>query len=522
MSMRRAAIFAALFFVQLAVLPPRVAVAQDITLRSRDGSIALSGTLLGFDGEFYRIQTDYGELTVDGTGVRCIGVGCPSLTAFVAEIAIAGSGTIGEVLLPALIESFALRNGLRAQRETIDDTRVVYRIADGEDRTVGRFTLDVSNTDRGFEDLLAGEADVVMALREVRPEELEAAQQAGLGNLARANRSHVLALDAIVPVVAPGNPVSTISPDMLAKVMSGKIDNWSALGGPDAPITVHLRDEGSGLSQGAEDKLLRPAQLGLHPGTVRHPDNETLARAVNADPFGLGVASYSELGGTKPLVLAGPCGFRLRAAPRNIKTEDYPLTAPMFLYTPARRLPALARDFLAFTRSDEAQRVIRRAGFVDQSPDEVPLDVQGDRLANAIAVAEGEEGLRQLQEMTQALSELQRLTITFRFEPGSIRLDAQSRSNVQALAHALESGRYDGRRLVFVGFSDGAGPSAPNLAISLRRAETVRRAVIEAAETADLDHVAIEATAFGEALPMACDDSDWGREANRRVEVWLR
>jgi phosphate transport system substrate-binding protein len=28
--------------------------------------------------------------------------------------------------------------------------------------------------------------------------------------------------------------------------------------------------------------------------------------------------------------------------------------------------------------------------------------------------------------------------------------------------------------------------------------------------------------AFGEAMPMACDDTAWGRQVNRRVEVWVR
>jgi phosphate transport system substrate-binding protein len=37
-----------------------------------------------------------------------------------------------------------------------------------------------------------------------------------------------------------------------------------------------------------------------------------------------------------------------------------------------------------------------------------------------------------------------------------------------------------------------------------------------------MDRVDISVAAFGEALPMACDDSAWGREVNRRVEVWVR
>ena len=123
--------------------------------------------------------------------------------------------------------------------------------------------------------------------------------------------------------------------------------------------------------------------------------------------------------------------------------------------------------------------------------------------------------------MVRSLSEMRRLTTSFRFETGSARLDAQSRSNVQQLARALEAGTYDTRRLVFVGFSDGQGPAAPNLRIAQKRADAVREAVLQAAETLDQDRLTIATEAFGEAMPMACDDTSWGRGVNRRVEVWL-
>ena len=76
--------------------------------------------------------------------------------------------------------------------------------------------------------------------------------------------------------------------------------------------------------------------------------------------------------------------------------------------------------------------------------------------------------------------------------------------------------------MVCVGFSDGDGPAGPNKIIAKRRAEAVRQAVSLAAETANLDRITLEVEAFGEAMPMACDDSEWGRQVNRRVEVWVR
>ena len=194
----------------------------------------------------------------------------------------------------------------------------------------------------------------------------------------------------------------------------------------------------------------------------------------------------------------------------------------MFLYFPARRLPLITREFLAFTRGPSAQIVIRRAGFVDQTPEEIPVEEQGNRFANAIITAGIETPLEELQRMTATLVPMARLTTSFRFEAGSIRLDAQSRSNVQQLARALEQGQYDARRLMFVGFSDGEGVARANREIALRRAEAVQRAVSAAAVTANLSRIDLRVDAFGEAMPIACDDSEWGRQANRRVEVWVR
>ena len=90
--------------------------AQDITLTARDGAVEISGTLLGFDGEFYRLDTIYGELTIDGTGVNCEGPACPNLTNFIAEVVISGASSMADVLMPALVEAFALRNGFSILR----------------------------------------------------------------------------------------------------------------------------------------------------------------------------------------------------------------------------------------------------------------------------------------------------------------------------------------------------------------------------------------------------------------------
>lgn len=519
MAIIRAATFAALFFLFAAIS----AAAQDVILTSRDGNVEISGNLLGFDGEFYRVDTVYGELTVDGSGVLCDGPGCPDLEDFIARITLSGAPGVGRVLMPALIEAFAVRNGHRVERRDLSDAETVRAIIDRETgRILGEFIIRLNNSDEGFADLLADMADIALSLREVRPKEAERAAAAGLGDFTARGAVRVISLDALVPVVAPSNPVQSLSMNELAGVLTGEIVNWQALGGPDAPVAVHVHSAGTGLGQATEDRILKPAQAVLAETVTHHPAGPGLAQAVAADPFALGVTSRAEVGDAREAAIRGECGFALRATRQAVKTEDYPLTAPMFLYLPARRFPKLVREFLSYLNEPAAQLVIRRAGFVDQAPEEIPLAAQGDRLANAIAGAGEETGLETLQEMTTFLTPLSRLTTSFRFEAVSVRLDAQSRSNVRQLARALETGIYDARRLVFVGFSDSRGSAGANLQISRRRAEAVRDAVIEAAETANLSRIALEAVAFGEAMPMACDNSAWGRQINRRVEVWVQ
>mgnify|MGYP000867223479 CR=1 FL=1 len=85
-----------------------------------------------------------------------------------------------------------------------------------------------------------GTSDIGMASREIKEEELTQ-----FPNL----QVHVIARDGIAVVVHPDNPVSDLSLDQIRDIFSGKIVNWSEVGGADAAITVAAREEGSGTRE---------------------------------------------------------------------------------------------------------------------------------------------------------------------------------------------------------------------------------------------------------------------------------
>jgi phosphate transport system substrate-binding protein len=486
---------AALF---LALTAAAGAFAQDVTLTAREGGLRLDGVLQGFDGEFYRISTSYGALTVDAQGVICEGPGCPELTAPFASLRFVGAPDAGAALVPPLLAAFARQRGM------------VYAQAAGP-------VYEAS-----LADPVSGKPLAVMSFAPMLPSDASAALESGAAEFAVAAAldpalgSRAIALDALIPVMAADNPTPVISSRDLAAVLSGEVTNWSVVGGPDMPIVLH------GLAPETDLQRALAARLGREvKAEVQHADLASLAAAVAADPYALAIIGKSAIGAAQRLPLTDSCGFPLLPTSLAVKAEDYPLSLPIYLLTPRRRLPLLAREFLDFLATPAAQDVIARAGYVDRSPESQPMTADGLRLINAIQGAGEEVALADLQALVKEMAGADRVSLTFRFQDGSSALDANSQQNLADLAQLLEAGQFAGKELIFAGFSDGSGDAAGNLALAQERAEGVAGALAEAAPDLPPDRIP-RVVAFGEVLPMACDTTSVGRGLNRRVELWLR
>ncbi len=481
-----------------------VAVAGDdsIRLTTLDRAMTLEGRLMSFDGEFFRIETAYGALTLDGGNVTCDGSGCPDPSELVAEARISGPSDMINRLMPPLLDAFAQREGYTLSSTYISDDSLQWTLTDSETgHVVARIDANVETSREALARLASRETDIALGRDE--PDQ----------NL----RGDVIALDALVPVVAAANPITTLTLNQLQRLLSGRIKSWDTIGGPDVPVVLHLP-----ANDGARALLesrVTGQRIRFAEGTM-HDDSDTLADAVASDPAALGLSQLSLIGNAVPIVVGGRCGLATPATRASVKAEDYPLTQPLFLNRVGARQPRLIRDFIAFARSHEAQQVIQAAGFIDQAISQLPFDQQGGRIANAVLNASDDAAaIAEVQRMIEGLRGGARLSLTFRFQDGSSDLDTQSASNIRRLADAVGRGDFDAGELVFVGFSDGLGEADANQRLSTRRAESVRDAV---ARLLDAEPVTLSVDGFGEALPMACDDTPWGRQVNRRVEVWLR
>ncbi|MFV0492112.1 MAG: phosphate ABC transporter substrate-binding/OmpA family protein, partial [Pseudorhodobacter sp.] len=464
------------------------AMAQDITLTSRDGGLSLSGRLLSYDGAYYRIDTTHGPLTVAADGVNCDGKPCPGRVPPTVTIRMTGEARLAHKILPPLLAGFAAERGTEFVSRVENDRFLADISEPGQDRILARVDFSPAGQEAALEAVRTGEADLV----------LDYAEAPGL-------RSRAIAREPLVPIIGNGNRFWTIRGADLVAGLTGEIVNWRDLGGPEAPIVVHGLVASHPLTAAIRAYLGAPLADG-----PRHADTAALARAVARDPRALALTGYSVVGNTRRPVLTDRCGFSLPVSAIAVKAEDYPLTLPVLMLSPRRRLPLLTREFLDYLATDAAQQVIAEAGLTDRRVGRAPLARNGRRLLNAIRGAGEEFSLPELRRLGVTMDGGERLSFTFRFRDGSSRLDAHSRQNLEDLAHRITAGGFPDQRLTLVGFSDGTGDAQRNLRLSRSRAETVRQALgALAPHLPDTQLPAIEA--FGETLPMACDDTAAGR-----------
>lgn len=138
------------------------------------------------------------------------------------------------------------------------------------------------------------------------------------------------------------------------------------------------------------------------------------------------------------------------------------------------------------------------------------------------ARAEAEAALRRAQELANRVSELEAaqtergLVLTLGdvlFDVGKAELKTGGLRAVDELARFL--GEYPQRVVLIEGFTDSSGSDATNEALSQRRSDAVRTALLERG----VAPARVRTIGYGERFPKASNDNPAGRQLNRRVEV---
>ena len=128
-----------------------------------------------------------------------------------------------------------------------------------------------------------------------------------------------------------------------------------------------------------------------------------------------------------------------------------------------------------------------------------------ERAANAVEVERVRDDLLKLTLDSEVSFDFDSARVTPAFEPTLVKL-----------ADVLK--KHDRNRITIVGHTDSVGPEAYNEDLSLRRAEAVRAELISQGVPAE-DLIAL---GKGESQPRATNETEAGRQLNRRVEILIQ
>jgi phosphate transport system substrate-binding protein len=511
-----ATVIAAAFVTALALSSSPALAEPPVTLTSLDGATTIEGELLDFDGTTYTVRTSLGTIGVEAANVSCAGEGCPVIIRYGGQFRIDGSNTIGDGLIPALTEGYADSLDARMVRQVgAGENERVLRLSDADGKEIVAIEVGAHGTATAFPALAEGRAALGLASRRM------AEGEAGLPNLRDGPNERILALDGLIVIVHPDNPVRALTLDQIAALFAGRIDNWSQLGGLDQPVSLYVRDDRSGTLEVFEALVMNPRNQQIAEAAERFEDNADLSDLVSIDPTAIGFTGFAFGRAARPLAIRQQCGLLSFPSTFSMKTEEYPLSRRLYAYSSGNGADPDARGLIDFALSDAAQPLIAEAGFVDRGIENQGIEVQGARIANSLTSPE-EFSLPLMREMLTELKDAERLSITFRFLPGSSTLEARSQSEAERFARLLADGVYAGKEVLLVGFTDSVGDFNVNRNLAVRRAQSVLDTLGHSVAEGALADVPILVQSYGELTPVGCNDTAQGRELNRRVEVWVR
>jgi len=383
------------------------------------------------------------------------------------------------------------------QQEAPEDPRPVVRLGGSENLTArllpalaethtkARSTLrfQVRRADgNGIQSLLDDEIDIAVTSTKHTPRDERQAKERGFSLEAEGARN-IIGVDVIAVAVHASNPTDALTYDQVIGIFCAgpqRIDNWSFLGMEDRPIRALGRKLDDGARMVFEEFFC--GGRGLSPD-LEIVNPLAMQAALEEDANAVAFLSLNDESGKvlglRPDVAQPP----IRPSQQQVIRGAYPLYRDLYVYT---RGPAVSHpgDFIEWVQSPAGQEVLDEQRYV-------PLFLRPEQADEP----------RPLRE-------------TIHYDPGATDPNQRSSARLQLLVQELKERAGEYRHIVLEGYTDNQEPDA--VALSQKRAESVRDVLAK-----ELPGVYFEIIPRGSVRPLAPNTTEFGRQRNRRVQVYL-
>ncbi|MGE5376636.1 MAG: PstS family phosphate ABC transporter substrate-binding protein, partial [Bacteroidota bacterium] len=216
----------------------------------------------------------------------------------------------------------------------------------------------------GIAALINKTTNIANASRQIKAEEVAEAKKNGVDPV-----EHTIARDAIAVIVNPTNPVHQLTMQQISDIYSGKIDNWSQVGGEDRPIVRLSREVNSGTHVYFLETVVRMGKkenkIFFSTDTLLLPSSEGIIAEVRQNPNAIG---YDGLGyvpkDLKTIAIAPQEGQPyILPSIATVNDKSYPIARDLYMYTNGQPTGKL-KEYLDWILSPEAQQIVADQGFV--------------------------------------------------------------------------------------------------------------------------------------------------------------
>ena len=190
-----------------------------------------------------------------------------------------------------------------------------------------------------------GGVDLALMSRELSPDENRL-------NL----HSYLMGIESIGILVNSANPVEGITLEQARKIFDGSIENWKDVGGPDRPMNIYGRKEGSTTRLTIDQLVMQSTPFNRKVKELE--SSEVMLATVSDDPYGVGFLTNRHMTGKVRALKVNS----VEVSEANILLHRYPLTRDLFLvYKDPEK--AIARTFIDYVLSNESQTMLADSGL---------------------------------------------------------------------------------------------------------------------------------------------------------------
>jgi len=209
----------------------------------------------------------------------------------------------------------------------------------------------------GLSALVNGSTDIATASRPMKGSEMNQLKER-YGSLGVEIKT---AKDGITLYVNEHNPVNELSLEQLREIYTGKITNWSQVGGSNSKIILYGRENSSGTFAYFRDNVLKGKDYA--PSTQHMPGTAAVVNAVSKDKNGIGYGGAAYAKGVKEIAVkkdASTPGVKPNA--QTIKNGSYPISRYLYMYL-RNRPTGEAKQFIDWVLSPEGQAIAVKVGY---------------------------------------------------------------------------------------------------------------------------------------------------------------